>query len=229
MFVHVNIVELLRRIHQRRNNTANSQSGLSWWRTFAKKFKNRDIIFDEFFLGRSLRAAPRSPDDAAPTPSSLTVGICRMSLWPLRLLRKVSLQFLSLRVEFLLKTDSGYPKDMGLLYSPWQPLGIPSAITPIGKLHQSLPSPIPGDLGRDRSHQSHVLEDRDTYGQAQVFSKGHQGSSVHRPCQPSFHWSKFWHAQNPLPSISFFLSFFLAFFLSFFGDKNDFRELKLLS
>ena len=31
-----------------------------------------------------------------------------------------------LRVEFLLKTDSGYPKDTGV-NKPWQPLGIPSA------------------------------------------------------------------------------------------------------
>ena len=104
----------------------------------------------------------------------------------------------ALRVEFLLKTDSGYPKDTGV-NKPWQPLRIPSAITPIGQLHQSPPSPIPGDLGRGPSHQSHVLEHRDTYGQAQVCSKGHQGSSVDRPCQPSFHWIKFWHVRNPLP------------------------------
>jgi len=103
-----------------------------------------------------------------------------------------------LRVEFLLKTDSGYPKDTGV-NKPWQPLGIPFAITPIGQLHQSPPSPIPGDLGRGPSHQSHVLEHRDTYGQAQVCSKGHPGSSVDRPCQPSFHWIRFWHVRNPLP------------------------------
>jgi len=35
-----------------------------------------------------------------------------------------------------------------------------------------------------------VLENRDTYGQAQVCNKGHQGSSVDRPCQPSFCWSQ---------------------------------------
>ena len=58
-----------------------------------------------------------------------------------------------LRVEFLLKTDSGYPKDTGV-NKPWQPLGIPSAITPIGQFYQSPPSPIPGDLGRGPSHQS---------------------------------------------------------------------------
>jgi len=60
---------------------------------------------------------------------------------------------MALRVEFLLKTDSGYPKDTAV-NKPWQPLGIPSAITPIGQLHQSPPSPIPRDLGRGPSHQS---------------------------------------------------------------------------
>ena len=59
----------------------------------------------------------------------------------------------SLRVQFLFKTHSWYPKDTGL-NKPWQPLGIPFAITPIGQLHQSPPSPIPGDLGRGPSHQS---------------------------------------------------------------------------
>jgi len=44
-----------------------------------------------------------------------------------------------------------------------------------------------------------MLEHRDTYGQAQVCSKGHQGSSVDRPSQPSFHWIKDWHGRNPLP------------------------------
>ena len=44
-----------------------------------------------------------------------------------------------------------------------------------------------------------MLEHRDTYGQAQVCSKGHQGSSVDRPYQPSFHCIKFWHVQNLLP------------------------------
>jgi len=40
------------------------------------------------------------------------------------------IHFFRLRVEFLLKTDSGYPKDTGV-NKPWQPLGIPFAITPI--------------------------------------------------------------------------------------------------
>jgi len=33
-----------------------------------------------------------------------------------------------------------------------------------------------------------MFEHRDTYGQAQVCGKGHQRSSVDRPCQPSFCW-----------------------------------------
>jgi len=106
--------------------------------------------------------------------------------------------FLSLRVEFLLKTDSGYPKDTGV-NKLRPPLRISFAITPIGHLHQSPHSQIPGDLGRGPSHQSHVLEHRDTYGQAQVCSKGHQGNSVDCPCQSSFHWIKFWYGQNPIP------------------------------
>ena len=42
------------------------------------------------------------------------------------------------REDFLLKTDSGYPKETGV-NQPWQPLRIPSAITLIGQLHQSPP------------------------------------------------------------------------------------------
>jgi len=101
----------------------------------------------------------------------------------------------SLRVEFLLKTDSGYPKDTGVTL-PWQPLGLPSTITPIGQLHQSPPSPIPGDQSPWPVDMLDDDENRDTYGQAQVCSKGHQGSSVDRPCQPSFCWIKFWHVRN---------------------------------
>jgi len=56
--------------------------------------------------------------------------------------------WISLRVEFLLKINSGYPGMWKLLYSPWQTLGVPSALTPIGQLHQSPTSPVPGDLGR---------------------------------------------------------------------------------
>jgi len=102
-------------------------------------------------------------------------------------------------MELYWKLIVGIPRTRGLLYSPWQPLGIPSAMTPIGQLHQTPPSPIPGDLGRGPSHQSHVLEHGDTHGQTQVCSKGHQGSSVNRPCQPSFCWIKFCHVRSPLP------------------------------
>jgi hypothetical protein len=79
-----------------------------------------------------------------------------------------------LRVEFVVETDGGYPKDTGV-NKPWQPLKIPFTITPFGQLHQSPPWPIPGDQGRGPSHQSHVLEHRNTYGQAQICSKGIRG------------------------------------------------------
>ena len=48
---------------------------------------------------------------------------------------------------------------------------------------------------------------------SQVCSKGHQGSSVDRPCQPAFKfWIKFWHVRNPLPqSIRIRLSVFVRY------------------
>jgi len=85
---------------------------------------------------------------------------------------------LVLRVEFSLKTDSGYPKDTGFtlftLATPGTPLCYNTqwSAPPVSALtHSRGPR-------RGHSHQSHVLEHRDTYGQAQVCSKGHQGSSV---------------------------------------------------
>jgi len=104
-----------------------------------------------------------------------------------------------LRVEFLLKTDSGYSKDTGVtlftLATPGNPLRC--------NTHRSAPpvSALSNSRGPRKRSQSPVdmLERRDTYGQAQVCSKGHQGSSVDRLCQPSFHRIKFWHVRNPLP------------------------------
>ena len=52
-----------------------------------------------------------------------------------------------------MKTDGGYPKDVGV-ETPWRTLNIPFAITPLGQFYQSLPWPIPGDLERGPSHQS---------------------------------------------------------------------------
>jgi len=61
-----------------------------------------------------------------------------------------------LRVEFHWKLIVGIPGMQKLLFSPWQTLGVPFALTPIGQLHQSPPSPVPGDLRRYPSDQSHV-------------------------------------------------------------------------
>jgi len=58
--------------------------------------------------------------------------------------------FKALRIECLLETDRVYPKNAGVLHARWKPMRIPTALTPIshGQLHQSLPSPVPGDLGK---------------------------------------------------------------------------------
>ena len=102
--------------------------------------------------------------------------------------------------QFLMKIERRIPRTRELLHTPWQPLGIPFAITPLSYLYQSLPSPIPEvcDLGRCINHHSHVLEYRDTYGQAQVCSKAHQVSRVDCPCHCGrLFVSKFWLVQNP--------------------------------
>ena len=103
-----------------------------------------------------------------------------------------------MRVEFLLKTDSGYPKDTGVtlftLATPGNPLRY--------NTHRSAPpvSTLAHSRGPTKRAQSPVdmLEHRDTYGQAQVWSKDHQGTSAHHPCQLSFYWIMFWHVRNPL-------------------------------
>jgi len=106
---------------------------------------------------------------------------------------------ITLRVESLLKTGSGYPKDTGITLFTLATSGNPFRYN----THRSVPpvSALAHSRGPRKRSQSPVdmLDHRDTYGQAQVCSKGHQGSSVDRPCQPSFHWIKFWHVRNPLP------------------------------
>jgi len=104
-----------------------------------------------------------------------------------------------LKVEFLFKTDSGYPKDTGdtlitlgtsgspLRYNTHRSAQSVSHLAHSRKLRKRSQSPVD------------VLEHRDTYGQVQVCSKGRQGISVDRPCQPSFCQIKFWHVRNLLP------------------------------
>ena len=89
--------------------------------------------------------------------------------------------FVCLRIEFLLKTVSGYHKDTGVtlftLATPGNPLHYNThwSAPPVSSLTQS--------RGPKRSQSPvDMLEHRDTYGQAQVCSKGHQGSSIDRPC-----------------------------------------------
>jgi len=97
---------------------------------------------------------------------------CRVAL----IFYSLSSGFPLLRVEFSLKTDSVYPKDTGVtlftLATPGNPLCYNTR-----QLLLSPPSPIPGKRSQSLVD---MPEHRDTYGQAQVCSKGHQGSSAQR-------------------------------------------------
>jgi len=114
------------------------------------------------------------------------------------------------RVKFFFPlTDSVYPKDTGVtlftLATPGNLLryNTPRSAPPVSALAHS--------RGPRKRSQSPVdmLKHRDTYEQAQVCSKRHQGRSVDRPCEPSFCLIKFWHVRNPLPqSIRLRLSVF---------------------
>jgi len=55
-----------------------------------------------------------------------------------------------LRVDFLLKTDSGYRRDAEVTLFTRQTLRVSFALTPIGQLQQSPPSPVPGDRARGK-------------------------------------------------------------------------------
>jgi len=63
-----------------------------------------------------------------------------------------------LSLQFLLKIDSGYPKDAGITYFmlanpvPWDPLRYNTVTPPVplGHLHQSPPLPIPQDRARGK-------------------------------------------------------------------------------
>jgi len=101
--------------------------------------------------------------------------------------------FVCLRVEFLLKTDSGYPKDTGVtlftLATPGNPLHYNAyqSAPPVSALIHSRGPRTHSRWRLTAGSQSPVdiFEHKDTYGQAQVCSKGHQQSHVDRPCQPS--------------------------------------------
>jgi len=67
---------------------------------------------------------------------------------------------LSLRVEFLLKTDSGYLKDAGVTTFR-QTLGIPSAMTPVSVPHHSPPFSLSGGEPPTLSHTVGRLRDAD--------------------------------------------------------------------
>jgi len=86
--------------------------------------------------------------ELCPNPEVQVLYVCRrataltsrLSLWVAGTVKKNIFVFMvrgqkltkHLRVKFLLKTDGGYPKDAGVFFrSPWQTLGVLSALTPI--------------------------------------------------------------------------------------------------
>ena len=93
----------------------------------------------------------------------------------------ISAVFLSLRVEFSLKTDSGYPKDARVSLFTMEPTWNPLHYKTARSAHHSPPSPIPEDTGmegmqvtsRHAQTHGHVWT-----GPSQ--SKGHQVSIVNR-------------------------------------------------
>ena len=74
-------------------------------------------------------------------------------------------------LEFLLKNDSGYPKDAAKTTS-WQTLGIPIVITPLGQLHQSPLSPIPGDQARGRLYAAAARHSQSARAQGRAAAEG---------------------------------------------------------
>ena len=104
-----------------------------------------------------------------------------------------------LRVEFLLKTDSEYPRDAEVtlftLANPEHSLRFNThwSAPPVSALARSR-----GPRKMSQSPVSRNSNTRETYGQAQGRSGGHQGSSVNRRCQLSF-VGRLWHRRSPLP------------------------------
>ena len=107
-----------------------------------------------------------------------------------------------LRVEFLLKTDSGYPRDAEVtlftLTNPghsfrfnthWSAPPVYTLARSGGPRKMSVPV---------TSLRFTQLEHRETYGQAQGRSGGNQGSSVNRRYQLSF-VGRLWYRRSPLP------------------------------
>ena len=105
----------------------------------------------------------------------------------------------TLRVEVLLKTNSGYPKDTGAdictLATPGNPLryNTHQSARPVSALSRA------HSRGRRKRFQSPVdmLKHRKTYGQAQVCNKGHQGSSGARNKRRGVNPEAYTHHSQP--------------------------------
>ena len=84
-----------------------------------------------------------------------------------------------------------------LLDSPWKTLSIPSAFTH-WRSTSLRPRPFRGTFEDVPVTSLTHLEHRETYGQTQGRSGGHQGSSVNRRYQLSF-VGRLWYRRSPLP------------------------------
>ena len=71
-------------------------------------------------------------------------------------LREANAEHWHFESRVFIENSVGIPRMKKLLYSTWKTLSITFALTPIGQLHQSPHSPVPGDLGRCPSPQSHL-------------------------------------------------------------------------
>ena len=107
------------------------------------------------------------------------------------------LNVVSLRVEFLLKTNGGYPRDakftLFTLANPGSSLRFNTnwSAPPVSALARS------GDWEDVPVTSLPEIEHRGTYGHASGRGGGRQGSSVNRQCQLSF-VGRLWHLRSQL-------------------------------
>ena len=118
-----------------------------------------------------------------------------------------------LRVEFLLKTDSGYPRDAEVtlftLTNPEHSLRFNThwSAPPVSALSGARSG---GPRKMSQPPVSRKVEHRETYGQAQGRSGGHQRSSVNRRCQLSF-VGRLWLRRSSLPQGDWYYYYNLPF------------------
>ena len=134
-----------------------------WWSYFTIPPRQVTLLYhnlslDEALVGGIMRGAFPSPDATwchlrAIDILSRSYTLIQWSAFPLFWIFRV------FESSVFMESDSGYRKDMGITTS-WQTLEISLSVTPLGKLYQSLPSPIPWELVIGKRSQSPVLRTR---------------------------------------------------------------------